>query len=288
MKYQKQKEGDAPLNPEQTLMKVTADLVVDLELGVNSDNYLALSVDKLISMDIISAESEFIQTDLLPIDKVSAAVNDTLSILLIKGDAVTGGLSKVVKDSIAQLVAQISGIDLGLTLPDIGIVLRDLGADDSNSHVLITLDLLNKAEMAAAKAAGEQLTFVLLLNPQNKDKKAAAQVQSAGVSGAESNTALRSLLSAGQTGIINRFDDTPLVIGEEASIAIQGENPTPEQGPVQYRYRLDNGAWSVWKPRTSIALYKMDLGLHTLEICARTALLVEAKACQTVKLDVRY
>lgn len=289
IKYQPQQEGDNPLPPQQTLMKVTTDLVVDLGLGVTSDNYIGLSVDNLISMNLVSIESDFLQTGLVPLEEASAAINDTLSIVLLRGDAVTGGISKVVKDTIAQVVGQVTGLTLDLTLPDIGVVLREFGADETNSHLLLAIDLLSKTEIDEAVKNGEQLTFVLFLNPQNEGEPDSSEESSSASTQVENKSfrapSASKVLSGEQ--VISTSDET-IKIGESASIGLRGENPTPEKGDLEYRYRIDNGTWSSWKTRESINLYKMDLGLHTLEVCARTAMMVEAKDCQIVKLNVQY
>lgn len=310
VKYQPQKkEGEDNLPPEQTLIKATTDLVVNLGLGVTDNNYIGLSVDKLVSMNLIALKSDFIQTDLIPLEKASAAINDSLSIALLKGDAFVGGISKVVKDTIAQVVGQITGITLNIALPDIGVVLREFGADATNSHLVLAVDLLSKAEIEEAKKNGEQLTFVLFLNSQtegNTDSSSsstAAQVQpasnqestsvqaiSAQATSAQTTTpvAPRTLSVPSQGVVIDPLNTGVIQIGGSASIGLSGENPTPEKGPLEYRYRVNDGAWSLWKPRSSIDFYNMSLGLHNLEVCARTAMLVEAKDCQTVKLNVSY
>lgn len=293
VKYQSQKkEGDDTLPPEQTLIKATTDLVVNLGLGVTQDNYIGLSVDKLVSMNLIALESDFIQTNLIPLEKASAAINDSLSIALLKGDAVTGGISKVVKDTIGQVVGQVTGLTLDLALPDIGVVLREFGADDTNSHLMLAVDLLNKAEIEEAKKNGEQLTFVLFLNPQNDSNSSSEGESSTSTTQAQAGVTQSSIVArssyTAQSIVIDPFNTEVIQIGESASIGLNGENPTPEKGPLEYRYRINGEAWSLWKPRSSIDFYKMSLGLHSLEVCARTAMLVEAKDCQAVKLSVSY
>ncbi|MCG8672964.1 MAG: hypothetical protein MI867_26455, partial [Pseudomonadales bacterium] len=51
---------------------------------------------------------------------------------------------------------------------------------------------------------------------------------------------------------------------------------------LEHRFRVDNGAWSVWKPRTSIQLQRLLGGNHVVEVCARTIVLKQEVDCPTV------
>lgn len=63
-------------------------------------------------------------------------------------------------------------------------------------------------------------------------------------------------------------------------IGVSGNNPTNQ--PLEYRYRVDNGPWSVWKPRSSIQLQRLLGGEHEVEVCARTVVLKQDIDCPTV------
>ncbi len=54
---------------------------------------------------------------------------------------------------------------------------------------------------------------------------------------------------------------------------------------LEYRYRLDNGAWSIWKHRDEIKLGYLLAGPHAIEICARNAALKIEIACPIVEFD---
>ena len=70
------------------------------------------------------------------------------------------------------------------------------------------------------------------------------------------------------------------VVNGEVTIGVSGSNPSSE--PLEYRYRVDNGAWSVWKPRSRIQLQRLLGGEHVVEVCARTVLLKQDIDCPTV------
>lgn len=70
------------------------------------------------------------------------------------------------------------------------------------------------------------------------------------------------------------------VVNGSVRIAVSGSNPTSE--PLEYRFRVDNGPWSVWKPRKTIELQRLLGGDHEVEVCARTLVLKQDIDCPTV------
>jgi hypothetical protein len=262
------------------LMTLTMDIVADLELGVNENNYLAIGVEKLISLKFVSLESDFLPPNLLPIEKLNQPLEDVLTTILAKGNVITGGIGKVTSDAVGQLVATVYGLELPIPLPDVGVILRQLEADENNAHLVLSLDLLSREDMDAAAQAGELLTFALLID----DPESAGSVELASVSA--DDELLRSAASIQKAG----FEATATVptVGQSATIALAALNPSPQAGGIQYRYRVDAGLWSIWKERDQIELYKMDRGQHVIEICGRTAMLVEAESCDVIVLNVAY
>lgn len=67
-----------------------------------------------------------------------------------------------------------------------------------------------------------------------------------------------------------------------ATIALDGYNP--EADPLEYRYRINGGHWTVWKQRSQIQLSYLPAGNNRVEVCARTSLLKED--CTTVAVSV--
>lgn len=74
------------------------------------------------------------------------------------------------------------------------------------------------------------------------------------------------------------------VSGEVVTVSLDGYNPS--EGNLQYRYSLDGAFFSPWKERSSIKLYGLNAGLHTIMVCARTALLVEDTECSSLSFYV--
>lgn len=71
----------------------------------------------------------------------------------------------------------------------------------------------------------------------------------------------------------------------EVTIDIDGLNPNPDLGLLEYRYRVDGGGWSVWKRRDQIHLTRLLAGTHQVEICSRTVLLKREVSCPVVEFE---
>lgn len=69
---------------------------------------------------------------------------------------------------------------------------------------------------------------------------------------------------------------------ENGNVIIDINGVNPEQEPLEFRYRLDDGDWSVWKERDNITLLRLLGGEHTLEVCARTVLLKKEVECPSL------
>jgi len=52
------------------------------------------------------------------------------------------------------------------------------------------------------------------------------------------------------------------------TLNFSGDNPTDH--PLKYRYKIDNGNWSVWTSDEALTLYNIPSGTHTATICSRT------------------
>ena len=68
----------------------------------------------------------------------------------------------------------------------------------------------------------------------------------------------------------------------EVTVDVDGINPEPVRGALEYRYRVDGGGWSVWKRRDEIRLSRLLAGEHQVEVCSRTVLLKREVACPEV------
>lgn len=93
-----------------------------------------------------------------------------------------------------------------------------------------------------------------------------------------SNTASRAVTASASTS------STELSVSNgEVTIGISGVNPGNEA--LEYRFRVDGGDWSVWKPRTSLNLSRLLGGSHTVQVCSRTVVLKQEQDCPTVTFD---
>ncbi len=94
-----------------------------------------------------------------------------------------------------------------------------------------------------------------------------------------SNTASRTTASSTAT-----TSSTELSVNNgEVTIGISGVNPGTDT--LEYRFRVDGGAWSVWKPRTSLSLSRLLGGSHTVQVCSRTVILKQEQDCPSVSFN---
>jgi hypothetical protein len=64
-------------------------------------------------------------------------------------------------------------------------------------------------------------------------------------------------------------------------VRVSGQNPTSE--PLEYRFRVDGGPWSVWKQRSQIPLQNLLGGTHRVDVCARTVMMKQEQGCPFVE-----
>ncbi|MCG8316957.1 MAG: hypothetical protein MI976_27385 [Pseudomonadales bacterium] len=94
---------------------------------------------------------------------------------------------------------------------------------------------------------------------------------------------VRNVDSIDESGTVS--SDAVEVVNGEVTIDIDGLNPNPELGLLQYRYRVDGGGWSAWRYRDEIHLTRLLAGTHQVEVCSRTPLLKREVSCPVVEFD---
>ena len=65
---------------------------------------------------------------------------------------------------------------------------------------------------------------------------------------------------------------------------VSGESPS--DAPLEYRYRINGGHWTVWKQRDAIQLSYLPGGDNVVEVCSRSDMLQQD--CTEVTLSVPY
>ena len=129
-------------------------------------------------------------------------------------------------------------------------------AGDNNNSLALAGDLIPVSVTAAASAPTTDIRSV--------DSEDVA-VQVTGVD------------STGQT-----TSDVLLVNNGEVTIDLGGLNPNADLGNLEHRYRVDGGAWSIWKQREQITLRRLLAGDHSVEVCSRSPLLKQEVSCPVV------
>lgn len=77
------------------------------------------------------------------------------------------------------------------------------------------------------------------------------------------------------------------VVNGEATIDLAALTDTESNRGTEYRYRVDNGAWSIWKGRDRVKLRNLLAGSHEIQICARNRYMKTESACPVVEFDTR-
>lgn len=87
------------------------------------------------------------------------------------------------------------------------------------------------------------------------------------------------------SGAVGSSVSSSAVEVENGEVTIQVDGINPSAGILESRYRVDNGPWSVWKPRSEIHLPLLLGGRHVVEVCSRTLLMKVETGCPTVEFD---
>lgn len=103
-------------------------------------------------------------------------------------------------------------------------------------------------------------------------------------------TKIDNVATANVSANVDSIDASGVISSESVNIAngevtinVSGLNPNPALGLLEYRYRVDGGGWTVWKPRRTIKLSRLLAGDHEVEICSRTVLLKREVSCPVVE-----
>lgn len=169
-----------------------------------------------------------------------------------------------------------------------GLVL-DSGSSDAISDLISTIapQFLPKALEAIGgipvpAIAGFSLQLRDIWNP-NASNNAFLSLGGNLVSAAAAATAEAPVVSAlVEEKAFSFFGTVSIDEQRRATIDVSGENPGSD--PLEYRYRVNGGYWTVWKPRDSIQLSHLPAGDNVVDVCARTDLLQED--CTQVVVNV--
>ncbi|MCG8313051.1 MAG: hypothetical protein MI976_07515 [Pseudomonadales bacterium] len=80
------------------------------------------------------------------------------------------------------------------------------------------------------------------------------------------------------------FDTETMAEKRSATILVAGDSPSG--APLEYRYRVNGGHWTIWKQRSEIALSYLPGGENIVDVCSRTEML--KSSCTQVSISVPY
>jgi len=170
---------------------------------------------------------------------------DILSINDAKGFG-TELVEEIVNLLLPTIIPDLTNALNELPLPDLvgySINIQETAATAANkAHLLLAGDMISIDRTLAATAPDTYATLAMSANSANS------------ADGIKSNTPIVLLLS--------------------------GENPTDE--PLQYRYQIDSGNWSVWTKEETATLNNLTEGSHTATVCARTFEMKVDPTCEEI------
>lgn len=159
-------------------------------------------------------------------------------------------INELIDLSVAQLVEDLLPSVATIPIPSVegfGLSVVDIWKTDTNSHLVIA------ANLELGTPAAEPAADTVLL----------------GLTG----DVMMEAVEQKPTGHLGRI-----------TLPVGGHNPSP--GKLEFRYRVDNGRWSIWRERNAITIENLLTGQHQIEVCARTARGGEDKTCPIVKVNV--
>jgi hypothetical protein len=139
------KAGEAHFS---VMLAMVADITANLELGMDSNNFIDLDTNDLIGMDVVAvlpeglaAPGSALAARLTPA-LIESRIRDAVATLL-KAEALSDALQRTLEISVTM--AQDS--DFLLHLPyQLGAIAREIRVDGSDTYLMLQLDLLNDAE----------------------------------------------------------------------------------------------------------------------------------------------
>jgi len=233
------------------LFSVTFNLEVPFELGATDDGFLLIGIEQLPTLEIIEANN------IGPIQLTPKFMTSVIDYFM---PIVMPALANKLK---AVPLPRISGY---------GIYAEELwvsGTGHNNFSLAGSLVKLSVTEQASPPSSSLEFSGS---NEQNQSTIASAS----SVSITEEIDVL--------TEILDPTEETEVIVENgEATITISGTNPT--NSPLEYRYSVDGGDWTLWKQRNSIHLQRLLGGHHEVQVCARTVYLKQEQDCPIIEFD---
>jgi len=228
------------------------DLIFDFEFrtesGVNFEAVFSAVVDIDLAFNI-GINNNFIDFDIedQPVIRVTSVGGEGLR---PSNDFINGTLDLLLPQILPDLLEVVSTIPIP-SFQGYGFNVTQAFSPNFNPDYAALAAMLVRVEDTQSAAAPS--TFV-------------AQASTANSAGAFVSRSVAALVS-----------DAPVVNANEVTLELSGDNPTDQ--PLQYRYRIDGGKWSLWKERDSIVIRNMMAGDHDVEVCSRTHMLKEDPDC---------
>ncbi len=234
------------------------DLYLALDATVDSTNTLKLvmgaTIDVEATADLGVVDNNALAIEFVGTPRVKIRSIDKASTLILSESLAQAFMDELTPKVLPVVMGMLGAIPLP-SFEGYGLSLGEIWVTDANANFIGIVASMVKSSVTASAPA----------------PSTSAYVQNGTVA---TTSGLTSLAAASAVQ----------VSGDVVTIMLDGYNPSA--GNLQYRYSLDGAFFTPWKERDSIKLYGLRAGLHTIMVCARTALLVEDPNCSSLSFYV--
>jgi hypothetical protein len=229
---------------------------IDTTSGANNAFQLLMgaTIDLEVTADLGITDKNAIALEIVGVPTVRVRSIDPTSAFALSERLAQKFLDEVTLKVLPVVMSAIGAVPLP-SFEGYGLSVGELWVTDTNANYAALVASLVKTTTTAKSPA--PMTYARVKNATLSSKS--------GLSSAAASTAVA-------------------VKGNTAVIALDGYNPS--EGSLQYRFSLNGAPMSLWKERTSLRFAGLEPGLHTVKVCARTALLVEDPECTSVSFAV--
>lgn len=214
-----------------------------------------VTFDLEVPFEINATDDGYLSIGIEQLPTIFISKTDTSGMLIIPASFINGTLDYFMPAVLPRLAAKLKAVPLPRIYNHTLHMNKFWIAGEGNNSLALTGDLIPLATTAAAPRPSTVVNYTTANITVNQEEvSATGTVTSRGVN----------------------------VANGEVTIDVNGINPSPAFGMLEHRYRVDGGPWTVWKHRDTIRLTRLLAGQHSVEVCARTALLKREQGCPVV------
>lgn len=217
-----------------------------------------VTFDLEVPFDINATEDGYLSIGIEQLPTIFISKTDSSGMLLIPASFINGTLDYFMPAVLPRLAAKLKAVPLPRIYNHTLHMNKFWIAGANSNSLALTGDLIPISVTEAAPAPTTMVDYStqdIIVNQEN----------------------------VSSTGVVT--SNAVTVANGEVTIDVDGVNPNAGLGFLEHRYRVDGGAWTIWKYRETIRLSRLLAGTHSVEICARTVLLKKEQGCPVVTFE---